>query len=103
VLELSGAGVTAAGLAVLGEMPKLERLSLWYCRSLDDSAAGVLAGLGKLRILDLSDTGMGDAGLAKLSGLERVYLTDTKVTAAAADIYRAAKPGRFVSWATRPQ
>lgn len=103
LLELSGAGVTPTGLVVLTEMPKLERLSLWNCRTLDDSVAGVLAGLGRLRILDLSDTGIGDAGLARLIGLDRVYLTDTKVTPEAADRYRAAKPGRFVSWARRPQ
>lgn len=102
-LELSGAGVTPSGLKVLAEMPKLERLSLWNCRTLDDSVAPVLAGLPMLRTLDLSDTAITDAGLAMLKKLDRIYLTDTKVTAAAADTYRAAKPGRYVSWAMRPQ
>lgn len=103
VLELSGAGVTAAGLGVLREMPLLERLSLWNCRGLDDGLGSVLGGMGRLRIVDLSDTGIGDAGLAQMVGLERVYLTDTRVTAAGADLYRAARPGRFVSWAERPR
>lgn len=101
-LELSGADVTPEGLKILGEMPRLERLSLWNCRTLDDGVAEVLEGLGRLRILDASDTGLGDAGLRRLVRLERVYLTDTKVTAAGADAFRAAKAGRYVSWARRP-
>lgn len=106
MLELSGAAVTATGLQALREMPRLERLSLWNCRTLGDETAAVLAGLRGMKTLDLSDTGMGDAGLEKLAGLpalERVYLTDTKVTAAAAEAFRARRSGRFVSWAERPR
>lgn len=105
-LELSGAPITAAGLRVLRDLPQLERLSLWNCPLLDDGAAGVLAGLGSLRILDMSDTKLGDSGLQLLSALPRlqsVYLTDTRVTADAAEAFRAQKAGRFVSWVERPQ
>lgn len=105
VLELSGSGVTPAGLAVLRSMPKLARLSLWNCAALDDSASKTLASLTQLQILDLSDTALGDRSIDQLKALpdlKALYLTDTKVTAAAADAFRAMKPGRFVSWAQRP-
>jgi Leucine-rich repeat (LRR) protein len=103
-LELSGAPVTSRGLEVLRSLPKLERLSLWNCKAIDDTAAGTLSALAGLRILDLSDTALGDAAIAKLEALPKLktlYLTDTKVSAAAADAFRA--KGRFVSWARRPE
>jgi len=103
-LELSGAPVTSRGLEILRSLPKLERLSLWNCKKIDDSAAGTLSALARLQILDLSDTPLGDASIAKLEALpnlKMLYLTDTKVSAGAADAFRA--KGRFVSWAQRPE
>jgi internalin A len=103
-LDVSGAQITPAGLKVLEGLPRLERLSLWNCKALDDSAASVFAALPSLTNLDLSDTSAGDAtmhGLASLPRLKFLYLTDTKVTLAAVQAFRKEKPAGFVSWARR--
>ncbi|HLX42763.1 MAG TPA: hypothetical protein VKR43_04985 [Bryobacteraceae bacterium] len=104
-LDISGAKITPAGLKVLKSLPQLERLSLWNCKSLDDSTAGEFASVPKLTMLDLSYTGAGDATLKSLEALPNlklVYLTDTKVTPAAVEEFRKDKPASFVSWAKRP-
>lgn len=101
-LDLSGARLTSKGLDGLRRFPQLERLSLWYCAGLDDAAAVTLASLPSLVFLDLSDTPLSDAALEKLKALPRLkqlYLTNTKVTAEAAEAFRKEKPGCFVSWA----
>jgi Leucine-rich repeat (LRR) protein len=101
-LDLSVAKVTSTGLKALHNFPQLERLSLWNCRGLDDDTATVLAGLPNLINLDLSDTPLSDAALEKLKALSRLqhlYLTGTKITAAAAETFRKEKSGCFVSWA----
>jgi len=105
-LDLSGAKLTTAGLAALRKFPQLERLSLWNCRGLDDGAAAVLAAMQTLVTLDVSDTPLGDAALEKLKSLPRLqhlYLTDTQVSAAAAEAFKKEKAGCFVSWAKRPE
>ena len=105
-LDVSGARITPAGLKVLEGLPHLERLSLWNCTALDDSAAPVLAAIPSLSNLDVSYTSAGDKTLAALAGLPRLkmlYLTDTKVTPAAVETFRKAKPAAFVSWARRPE
>jgi Leucine-rich repeat (LRR) protein len=104
-LNVSGAKLTPAGLKVLEKLPQLERLSVWYCTELDDSAATVLAGVPSLVNVDLSYTGISDEGLHKLAALPHLkylYLTDTKVTADAAQAFRKDKPSSFISWARRP-
>src|SRR4029077_2051180 len=78
-LDVSGAKITPAGLKVLQGLP-LERLSLWNCTGLDDSAALVLAAIPTLANLDLSYTSASDATLQALASLPRLkylYLTDT--------------------------
>jgi internalin A len=103
-LDISGAKITPAGLKALKNLP-LERLSLWNCTALDDSAAPELAAIGKLTTLDLSYTSAGDGmlkSLAALPNLKLLYLTDTKVTPAAVEAFRKEKPASFVSWAKRP-
>jgi internalin A len=103
-LDVSGAKITPAGLKRLQGLP-LERLSLWNCAGLDDSAAPVLAAIPTLANLDLSYTSAGDAtlqALASLPGMKYLYLTDTKTTPAAVDALRKQKPSIFVSWARRP-
>jgi len=105
-LDLSGAKLTPAGLKSLRDFPKLERLSLWNCGALDDSAAAVYAALPNLANLDLSDTAAGDKTLEILAAhprLKVLYLTDTKVTAEAVQAYRTQRPSVFVSWARRPE
>ena len=104
-LDISGAKITPSGLKVLKSLPQLERLSLWNCKGLDDSAAGEFASVPKLTMLDLSYTGAGDGTLKSLESmpnLKLLYLTDTKVTPAAVEEFRKDKPGSFVSWAKRP-
>ena len=104
-LDISGAKITPAGLSALKSLPQLERLSLWNCKGLDDSAAPALAAFPKLGNLDLSYTSIGDATLktlAALPNLKLLYLTDTKVTPAGVEAFRKQKPASFVSWAMRP-
>ena len=83
----------------------MERLSLWNCKGLDDSAAAQFADVPKLVDLDLSYTSIGDAmlkTLAALPNLKLLYLTDTKVTPAGVEAFRKQKPASFVSFGRRP-
>jgi hypothetical protein len=103
-LNVSGAKLTPAGLKVLAALP-LERLSLWACEGLDDSAAAVLAEIPTLAMIDLSYTPITNQGLhqlAKLPNLKNLYLTETKVTPDAIAAFRTTNPKTFVSWAKRP-
>jgi Leucine-rich repeat (LRR) protein len=105
MLDLSGAQLTPAGLQALKQFPKLERLILWNCPTLDDSAAETLAALPSLKNLDISYTAIGDDGLQKLAALpnlKKLYATETKVTPQAAESFRRQKPNTFFSWARRP-
>jgi internalin A len=105
-LDISGAKITPGGLKVLERLPQLERLSLWNCTALDDSAAAEFAAFPKLTTLDLSYTSAGDAtlkSLAALPDLSLLYLTDTKVTPAGVESFRKQRPASFVSWAKRPE
>jgi hypothetical protein len=105
-LDISGAKITPEGLKALEKLPNLERLSLWNCAKLDDSAAPEIASLPKVTNLDLSYTPTGDATLKKLASLKDLkllYLTDTKVTPEGVEAFRKEKPATFVSWARRPE
>jgi internalin A len=105
-LDISGAKITPAALKVLKSLPQLERLSLWNCKAVDDSAAAEFAAAPKLTNLDLSYTSAGDAtlkSLAALPNLKVLYLTDTKVTPAGVEAFRKQKPASFVSWGRRPE
>jgi Leucine-rich repeat (LRR) protein len=104
-LDLSGAKITPAGLKALQAFQKLERLSLWNCSSIDDSAASVFAALPNLTNLDLSDTSAGNGTLEVLAAhprLKYLYLTDTKVTLPAVEAWHKQRPATYVSWARRP-
>jgi internalin A len=104
-LDVSGAKLTPEGIKVLEGLPQLERLSLWYCTDLDDSAAATLASIPTLTNLDVSYTAIGDKGLQSLAALPKLkllYLTDTKVTPEAVASFHKEKPATFVSWAIRP-
>jgi len=104
-LDISGAKITPAGLKILKSLPQLERLSLWNCKGLDDTAAAQFADVPKLVDLDLSYTSIGDAMLKTLTALPNLkllYLTDTKVTPAGVDAFRKQKPASFVSFGQRP-
>jgi internalin A len=105
-LDISGAKITPTGLKMIEKLPQLERLSLWNCAALDDSAAPEFKSFAKLSNLDLSYTSAGDGtlnSLAALPDLKLLYLTDTKVTPAGVQAFRKQKPATFVSWAKRPE
>jgi internalin A len=104
-LNISGAEVNAAALEPLTKLPQLESLSLWNCKAVDDAAAPLLARMAALTDLDVSYTGISDAGLRQLSGLahlKRLYLTDTKVEQASALAMEKQHPGMQVFWGHRP-
>jgi Leucine-rich repeat (LRR) protein len=103
-LNVSGAKLTPSGLKVLAGLP-LERLNLFACETLDDSAAAVLAEIPTLAMVDLSYTPVTNQALqqlGKLPNLKTLYLTETKVTPEAVAAFRTAHPKTFVSWAKRP-
>jgi Leucine-rich repeat (LRR) protein len=103
-LNLSGAHVTPTGLKALAGLP-IERLSLWNCSTIDDTAASLLVEIPTLANLDLSMTTVTDKGLqslAKLPSLKMLYLTESKVTPAGVEAFRKSNPKTFVSWAARP-
>jgi len=105
-LDISGAKITPASLKVMANLPQLERLSLWNCARIDDSAAPQLAALTRLTFLDLSATAMGDLGLEEISalpGLKLLYLTDTKTTPQGLEAFRKKRQTTFVSWTRRPE
>jgi Leucine-rich repeat (LRR) protein len=104
-LDVSGAQLTPGGIKVLQGLPRLERLSVWNCPALDDSAAELLAAIPSLVNLDVSYTSMSDRALqsfAALPNLKKLYLTETRVTSEAVESFRKNKPECFVSWARRP-
>jgi hypothetical protein len=104
-LDISGAAITPAGLRSLSTLPELRRLSLWNVASVDDSAAPYLATLGTLTSLDLSNTGVGDATLARratASNLRRLFVSETKITAAGLARFRQQHPACVVFSAARP-
>jgi uncharacterized membrane protein len=85
-LDLSGTGVTDAGLAALAPMRHLERLHLDLTR-VTDAGLARLAPLRRLAYLNLRGTGVTDAGIASLRDLPRLrslYLWQTAATPAAA-------------------
>jgi internalin A len=105
-LDLSGSSITSAGLKSLGALPKLDRLSLWNAKGLDESAGAVLPTLRSLTVLDLSDTAVSDSTMRHLAALPRLhmlYLTDTHVTEAGLAEFRRKLPACVVSWAIRPK
>ena len=99
-LDLSRTQVSSRGLNSL-RLPELERLSLWRAKRVDDTAAEALAGMGKLRVLDLAETGFGDEGLRRLGqnkSLRKLFLRGSGVTSAGVKVFRAENPECEVSW-----
>jgi Leucine-rich repeat (LRR) protein len=100
VLDLSRTEVSASGLKGL-RANRLKRLSLHRAKRVDDSIAEWLGAADRLEVLDLSETAVGDAGLARLAplkSLSHVLLRGSKVTAEGVAAFRAALPGCQVSW-----
>ncbi|MGH9657808.1 MAG: hypothetical protein ACRD96_04635, partial [Bryobacteraceae bacterium] len=93
-LDLSRTPINAKGLEAVARIPRLRELRLVLARNIDDAAAPVLASM-KLEALYLAGTGLTDAGLAKLhdaKSLRMLTLGSTKVTAAAVEEFRRARP-----------
>lgn len=65
-LRLAGTSVSAGGIAMLKELPKLERLDLQGCKRVGDDAVSALAVLKQLKRLDLHGTSLTESGRAKL-------------------------------------
>ena len=104
-LDLSGAAITANGLKTLASLRNLQRLSLWNVKGIDDSAAAALAALGNLKSLDLSNTSVGDETLVrllKIPDLQRLYVSETQVTAQGIAQFRKQRPSAVVSSGGRP-
>jgi Leucine-rich repeat (LRR) protein len=100
VLDISQTRISSAGLRPLADLPKLERLSLWRAKRIDDRAAEHLARMRWLGTLDLSETNVTDATLGELVVLEnlrRLYLSGTKVTPEAVERFRRERPDCEVS------
>jgi WD40 repeat protein len=82
-LSLSGSPLTNDGLAALANLKGLTDLRLNQCNGVSDEGLKNLAGLAKLKILELNETAVSDAGLAHLSGLKSLQslgLGKTRVT-----------------------
>ncbi len=89
---LDGGGqVSDRVLEQIAEFESLEQLHLGNCKALTDDGIAHLARLPRLRVLDLSQTGVTDRGLAvlrELTQLERLQLVFTRVTDAGLDNLR---------------
>jgi internalin A len=62
-LDLSKTQASGDGLAILQQMPQLTSLKLWKAGSIADSAAPQLAALKSLKLLDIAETSMTEAGV----------------------------------------
>ena len=98
-LNLSRSSLTSEGIRNLHGLDELEELVLSHVSSLDDRAGNALAQLPSLRIVDVSFTSFGDAGVAALeehSRLQRLVAVGTGLSEAAAAGFVAADPSRDV-------
>jgi len=81
-LRLSRNEITDRTVAEFKSMPHLERLNLYANPGVTDASVEVLAGLGSLRRVDLWQTGISDAGVARLRGLRPDLELQTETTGA---------------------
>jgi Leucine-rich repeat (LRR) protein len=65
-LRAAGTNITGRELAMLKTLAKLERLNLQGCKRVKDDAVETLAGFRQLHALDLKDTGVSEAAVARL-------------------------------------
>ena len=97
-LNLSRTAVSDEGRQQLRQLTQLRRLHAANTQ-LTDATFAALDGLAQLEYVNAYASGLGDQGLAKLAGLPkaaRIYAWQTKVTPAAAQAARTAKPGLLV-------
>jgi Leucine-rich repeat (LRR) protein len=65
-LRVGGTALAVNGLRKFAALPRLERLSLQGCKRIGHESVPVLAGMTRLRWLDLKDTGLGEEDMAAL-------------------------------------
>ena len=93
-LDLSGTGVTDAGLATVAQFKNLTRLHLNRTK-ISDAGLKQLTGLQQLEYLNLYGTGVTDAGLQSLTSLKKLrtlYVWQTAVTASGLERLRSTLP-----------
>ena len=71
-LDLSGTGITDAGLQVLRHLPRLRTISLAWTR-VTDEGIGALADCHELEHVNLSATAAGDGALRALAGKRKLH------------------------------
>ncbi len=100
-LDLSRTQVSSVGLATLAAHDKLERLSLWKDQRVEDAGVAPLLALKNLHTLDLSETGITDQALERLAtmtGLRRLYVDGTRVTAEGVERFGRENPRCEIRW-----
>lgn len=98
-LNLSRSSLTSEGIRNLRGLDDLEELVLAHVSSLDDMSGTALAHLPSLRILDVSFSSFGDAGVAALREhprLQRLVAVGTALSEATAAQFATANPSRDV-------
>jgi uncharacterized membrane protein len=93
-LDLSGTGITDAGLSTVAQFRNLTRLHLNRTR-ISDAGLKQLAGLQQLEYLNLYGTGVTDAGLPSLAVLKKLrtlYVWQTAVSSSGLERLHAALP-----------
>jgi hypothetical protein len=93
-LDLSGTGVTDAGLATVAQFKNLTRLHLNRTK-ISDAGLKRLTGLQQLEYLNLYGTVVTDAGLQSLTSLKKLrtlYVWQTAVTASGLERLRSTLP-----------
>ncbi len=104
-LDLGRSQITDEGLAILREMPHLQRLHMEYTR-VGDTALRHLSAIQGLRYLNLVGTNVTDRGLEPLTGLTQLtnlYLWQTRVTPEGAELLRQSLPELEISLGDRLQ
>ncbi len=79
VVELSGTGVSDAGLAQIAGLPGVRGLVLEFCAGITDAGLQQVARLTELRLLGLAGTPVSEKGLAALSPLKHLAALDLEV------------------------
>ncbi|MFM7243356.1 MAG: hypothetical protein ACKO40_04165 [Planctomycetaceae bacterium] len=83
-----GSGVTADDAALFGRLADLTKLQILNCRGFDDAMVASLAGLGRLESLAITNSGIGDEGVAAIAAafpdlVELDLSSNTNLTGAA--------------------
>lgn len=72
--------VSNKGLIKLGKLTRLQHLELYMCHDITDDGMDVLNSLSHLRSLILSESGITDASLSKLTNIQKLDLFQSDIT-----------------------